>query len=431
SLVANDPLIIESLSNLVSVYRQRDYRLSDGTPFFERLLQCRKASIASDHLVLAQTHTAFGEYLKSKGKYAKAEPHYKQALEITQRSIGANHRDTATAAHALAMVLRGQGKHTEAEPFFLRALDIRTQVFGSDSLPTSETMAELARAYTSQRRYTEAEELLKQAILIQSKRPANNEARLRVNYKDLADLYLRRGLVTEALALYDQSAWIEHRLLGYERPQPKKLDTPERIVAAGNRQVNDTLNDNANPYFNAFQLVNVAPLGSLEFVNARQVLTGKYSWAVPTEAALKAIVDCGDIVEVGAGTGYWAALLRQRGGSIVAYDSHPVPSSGNKWHWGASKGWTEILPGNEAVAKDYPNHTLMLCWPPCGQPMAYNALKAFTGSRLIYIGEGPDGITGNAAFHELLAKDWRLERTIKIPTWREQSDAVYIYRRRT
>eukprot|EP00897_Mesotaenium_endlicherianum_P009382 jgi/Mesen1/8472/ME000478S07970 len=60
--------------------------------------------------------------------------------------------------------------------------------------------------------------------------------------------------------------------------------------------------------------LNVAPLRRI------------YSWAVPTGEAIDAIVKSapGGVLEIGAGTGYWAHLLRQRGVQVAAYDLQPL-----------------------------------------------------------------------------------------------------------
>ena len=51
-----------------------------------------------------------------------------------------------------------------------------------------------------------------------------------------------------------------------------------------------------------------------------------YAWGVPSANALRAIAKASPhgIVEVGAGTGYWAHLLQDlHGVSVRAFDSHP------------------------------------------------------------------------------------------------------------
>src|ERR1700674_2056565 len=49
----------------------------------------------------------------------------------------------------------------------------------------------------------------------------------------------------------------------------------------------------------------------------------RYAFAIPTEQALATIARYAPIVELGAGTGYWAFLLRRRGVNCVAYDLAP------------------------------------------------------------------------------------------------------------
>ena len=52
-----------------------------------------------------------------------------------------------------------------------------------------------------------------------------------------------------------------------------------------------------------------------------------YSWAMPSEAAIDCLVRhskmCAGVLEVGAGTGFWAALLSSRGVDVFAVDEAP------------------------------------------------------------------------------------------------------------
>jgi hypothetical protein len=51
------------------------------------------------------------------------------------------------------------------------------------------------------------------------------------------------------------------------------------------------------------------------------------SFAVPCDAALAAIAECAPLIECGAGTGYWSALLQARGVDVIAFDSQPPSAS--------------------------------------------------------------------------------------------------------
>jgi hypothetical protein len=44
---------------------------------------------------------------------------------------------------------------------------------------------------------------------------------------------------------------------------------------------------------------------------------------VPNEAALTTLAALGPLVEMGAGTGYWARLLKMRGAQVLPMDVHP------------------------------------------------------------------------------------------------------------
>src|SRR5688572_22451888 len=85
-----------------------------------------------------------------------------------------------------------------------------------------------------------------------------------------------------------------------------------------------------NPYLREFNELRALckPMGflgeALEFLQ-RLSLAQEYSFAIPNEEAITAIAKAGDkkIVEMGAGTGYWAMLLRQAGADVIAYERTP------------------------------------------------------------------------------------------------------------
>jgi hypothetical protein len=92
----------------------------------------------------------------------------------------------------------------------------------------------------------------------------------------------------------------------------------------------------------------------------RTCICSYFAWAVPNAAALHALLALGPLVELGAGTGYWAWLLTRMGGDIVAYDvgqSHE--GQGYRFrHQVVRDGGTEVL-----KRKEYDKRALLLCWP--------------------------------------------------------------------
>ncbi|MBK8202457.1 MAG: hypothetical protein IPK68_09155 [Bdellovibrionales bacterium] len=160
---------------------------------------------------------------------------------------------------------------------------------------------------------------------------------------------------------------------------------------------------------------------------ARHRYTYKYAWAIPRKAALEVIAKYSPIVEVGAGSGYWAKLLNDMGVDIIAYDSDSKThyGSGTKHHF----PWFDVRNGDESVAKDHSDRALFLCWPPYATKMAANCLKNYKGDTVLFIGEW-DGCTGDESFFKLLEKNFVSEEIIDLPVWLGLHDALYVFRRK-
>jgi len=154
-----------------------------------------------------------------------------------------------------------------------------------------------------------------------------------------------------------------------------------------------------------------------------------YAFAVPCDEALDALVALGPIVEVFAGTGYWAAQLEARGGDVCAYDALDVGATNE--YFGQIVGAHYAVERLDAVAavQRHPDRVLLMVWPPMSDAAALT-LAAYRGPVVAYIGEGDGGCTGDAAFHAALAADWEEVQQITIPQWEGIHDALSIYRRK-
>lgn len=155
--------------------------------------------------------------------------------------------------------------------------------------------------------------------------------------------------------------------------------------------------------------------------SVREQTVKSYSYAVPDEGAIDLLARYGPFVEIGAGSGYWAKLLRDVHVDIVAYDiaSHEQP-------------WTEVLYGNELMALLHADRTLFLCWPPLEDNMALRAVKIHAlggGNRLAYIGEHEGGCTANDEFFAYLDQYYEVERSYAIPQWPGVRDRLWVYKR--
>ena len=104
-----------------------------------------------------------------------------------------------------------------------------------------------------------------------------------------------------------------------------------------------------------------------------------------------------------AGTGYWARLLAERGVDILAFDVAPPPSPENPW-FADSRAWFDVRVGDEHVLERFAGRTLLLVWPTRNEDWPGDAVERFAaagGTRLLHVGEGPGGHTGDDRFHAL------------------------------
>lgn len=162
-----------------------------------------------------------------------------------------------------------------------------------------------------------------------------------------------------------------------------------------------------------------------KYIGYRSRATALWTWAIPSPesiAYILGVLNGRRVVELGAGSGYWAWLLSQCGIKVNAYDRAPVghPESWfsgkvleelgedlvpNEWH-PVQRGSVEVLDLTENRSR-----VLFLCWPDYSTPFAYEAVKAFHGNTVIYIGEGPYGCNADESFWELMEGEssWRAE----------------------
>lgn len=176
----------------------------------------------------------------------------------------------------------------------------------------------------------------------------------------------------------------------------------------------------------------------------------RFSWAIPDDDALSMIAEFSPngVVEIGAGGGYWAGMLRTRGVDVVAYDPDPAGDL-HKWHDGTC--WSEVLLGDHTSVIGHPDRTLLMVWPCYDESWTDQAVDLYGGDTVIYVGEGRGGCTGTDRMHALLGESgycWhdggeacdcpvepepRFEEVaeVGIPQWWGIHDRLHVYRRRS
>ena len=156
----------------------------------------------------------------------------------------------------------------------------------------------------------------------------------------------------------------------------------------------------------------------------RDYFIDQYGYAILNRPTIELLRDYSPILEIGAGTGYWAYELQKHGVRTVPTDPHPEQL------WPTCEPWTHIyrLNGTAAITR-FPTCNLLLSWPET-EPWAAKVVKRFKGNFLIYIGEPKAGSTGADEMFEAIQADYSVHLHHTIPTFSESQDSLTIYRRR-
>lgn len=86
--------------------------------------------------------------------------------------------------------------------------------------------------------------------------------------------------------------------------------------------------------------------------------TKRYSWAIPNDFAIQTIKKLNrPILEIGAGTGYWAKLLADQGVDILAFDNQSYHRN-DEYRY--TQSWFNVQIGTANTVPFYPERTLML-----------------------------------------------------------------------
>lgn len=173
----------------------------------------------------------------------------------------------------------------------------------------------------------------------------------------------------------------------------------------------------------------ISPQRFAELRLLRFPLTRTYSFAIPCREAVGALKRLGPIVEIGAGTGYWTAVLRAAGCDVVATDLEAFGDVG----YGFTAGrWARVEPFGAAEAvRAYPERNVFCCWPTEGADWALEAAVEMKPGRLLgVIGEGPGGQTATEEFWQYLREAFEPLEQILTPQFPRTRDFLAICRKR-
>lgn len=171
----------------------------------------------------------------------------------------------------------------------------------------------------------------------------------------------------------------------------------------------------------------------------RRKLSKTYCFAMPSNEVIETIKkECTTeyLLELGSGTGYWAAILENHGQKVIATDiSKPYDhnSSDNKvnfyWQYAGYFKKTEQISGQDAVVK-YPNYDVLMVWPSeHGQWPWYALRRIQPGRKVFVISEGIGGCCGCDRMFSCLKNHYTSLQTVEMPHWPFIYDYMEIFER--
>jgi len=188
-------------------------------------------------------------------------------------------------------------------------------------------------------------------------------------------------------------------------------------------------------------------------------VVSRYAWAVPDERALRIIAHvgagCEGILEIGAGSGYWAALLRNCGVSVVCTDKYtggPDKAASGKRKAASGKqrqqqqqqpSWTCVLGAGPELCKKHMGRALLLVYPDdfecSAESVALKSLDCYAGSTVIHVGElfgsvrlmeHPWGRSSGDEFQVRLNNIYHKVLEVPVPSWPFSNDRLTVWRRK-
>lgn len=158
----------------------------------------------------------------------------------------------------------------------------------------------------------------------------------------------------------------------------------------------------------------------------RLLLAQRYSYVLAERLLLEAVRRYSPLVEIGAGTGYWAYRLRLIGADIVAYDQAPAGGSRENRYHPDIRAWTEVKEADAAVLARHRDRALFICWPPAYSAL-WESLRFYRGEVVVYLGDwggrtarlaGLDRWFEQVEAHPATALDPAPDRPAMLTVWR-------------
>jgi hypothetical protein len=155
-----------------------------------------------------------------------------------------------------------------------------------------------------------------------------------------------------------------------------------------------------------------------QWFGERQRLVEEYSWAVPTKDVIQYCAQFDELLEIGAGNGYWASLIEEMGGNIRATDLN-VPDE--TYTEVEKQGWRDLQ-------REIHHRPVLMVWPPYDEGVAAGVARQ-SPKHILYVGESRGGCTGDDEFFDIVGEQYGLVGKLDVPSYAGINDNFFHYAR--
>lgn len=165
---------------------------------------------------------------------------------------------------------------------------------------------------------------------------------------------------------------------------------------------------------------------SLRF--ARKAFVRDWGFAIPCREAVGALRKLGPLLEIGAGSGYWSAMLAAAGHDVVATDiGAGVTRYGTEV--GSRAPFVRLSAADAVLA--YPERDVFCSWPAAGEGWITDALELTgPGRAMALVLDDRPGITGDESLRAFLNDRCEPIGDVAIPQFPGVRDRLLLFRRR-
>lgn len=153
----------------------------------------------------------------------------------------------------------------------------------------------------------------------------------------------------------------------------------------------------------------------------------KYGWGIPSEEAIQGILnhleECPGLLEIGAGSGLWSAIVKSR------TDKPVIACELNRRGDTPKPVFCEVqnIAGEDLIAQ-HPDYSVLIVWPDVNDMSIKMAQALNSGNKLIIA--GPPSVTGNDLFYEYLDTYFNIDDIINTNKFSGRIDSMFVLTKR-